>query len=384
MSKFEDNGFDFDELEGQLPDATETQSFEENVPESVEEVVEDVVEEAPVEPEKPKNMASEMIGQKLGHIPGQLPGVDKEKDKQMVKERKLSRVGQQIGENGPKVQIMDGWMDVDRALLGERSKFYPENWHFRIHPANVQAIRNWSVIDDENFNSVDTVFNEVIKACVAIVDDAGNPIPWGNIRSWDRFFFILLVREYTFKQGEVKVAYEEECPECGNPVMFNLTSQSLMYEFPDPEIMHMYSQEEQSWLINPTDYDVDHEPVELFLPNLQKDANIKAWLIDKVRNKKHVDEIFLKFASWMAKTISKDLTIAQRQMRDLEAKYNSWDTEMFSFMDEVIKNIMVVPSQKLETTCPICGEEVTSDIRFQDGIRTLFNISSGRKKFGKK
>ena len=57
---------------------------------------------------------------------------------------------------------------------------------------------------------------------------------------------------------------------------------------------------------------------------------------------------------------------------------------MFSFMNEVVTNIAVVPSTKLMTTCPTCGEEVTSDIRFPNGVSDLFNISSGRKKFGKK
>ena len=324
--------------------------------------------------------ASQYLGQKLTHKIGRVE-VDKEKDAELVTSKRLSRVGEKIQES---VDYRDGWIDVDKRLLGDRAIFYPEEWQFRIKPATVEAIRNWSTIDNENPNSIDDVFNEILKTCLAIVTPQG-PLPWGNIRSWDRFFFILLIREYTFQQGEKKVEYSEDCPNCDNPVTFELNSGALMYELPDKEIMKYFSAEEQNWFIDPNEYGVDWpEPVTLYLPTLEKDANIKAWMIDRIQQKKKIDQVFIKFLTWLAPKISKDLTIAQRQIRDYEVKFKSWDTEMFSFMNDVITNIMVTPSTKLITTCPVCGEEVTSDIRFPNGVSDLFNVSSGRKKFGKK
>ena len=86
----------------------------------------------------------------------------------------------------------------------------------------------------------------------------------------------------------------------------------------------------------------------------------------------------------MTPKISKDLTIAQRQIKEIEMKYKGWDADMFSFMDEVIRNIMITPQSKLEITCPICGEEVTSQIRFPHSIKELFAIKTRFKKFGSK
>ena len=100
--------------------------------------------------------------------------------------------------------------------------------------------------------------------------------------------------------------------------------------------------------------------------------------------KKKIDNVFIKFLPWLAPKISKDLEIAKRQIRQYEVIYKSWDEIMFDFMNEVVTNIVVLPATKLQTTCPTCGEEVTSDIRFPNGINDLFNISGGRKKFGKK
>ena len=183
------------------------------------------VEEVKQVEEENANPASQYIGTKLNHKIGGRADTDKEEDAKLVEEKHLTRVGEKIGQN---VEVRDGWMDVDKRLLGDRAKFYPEDWQFKIRPATVEAIRNWSTIDDENPNSVDDVFNEILKYCLTIVTPTGN-LPWGNIRSWDRFFFVLLVREYTFVQGEKKIEFTEDCPSCDNAVTFNLTSQSLVY-----------------------------------------------------------------------------------------------------------------------------------------------------------
>ena len=142
---------------------------------------------------EPTNEASQYIGTKLTHKIGGYSESDKEADAKLVSEKKLTRIGEKIGQNA---EIRDGWMDVDRNLFGERIKFYPQDWQFRIRPATVEAIRNWSTIDDENPNSIDDVFNEILKTCFAIITPSG-PIPWSNLRSWDRFFVILLIHRTT-------------------------------------------------------------------------------------------------------------------------------------------------------------------------------------------
>ena len=89
----------------------------------------------------------------------------------------------------------------------------------------------------------------------------------------------------------------------------------------------MYDRETRTWNIDPTEYDVEADVTTFYVPTLEKDANIKAWLIARYnenRNKK-LDQVFMRFAPWMAQKISKDDTIAKRQMRELEMKYKSWD-----------------------------------------------------------
>ena len=333
------------------------------------------------EPQKPANEASQYLGSRLQHNP--MTGrsfEDEAEDKTFAERKGLSRIGEEIG---PKAEYLDGWIDVNRELLGERATFYPQSWQFRIRPATVDAIRNWSMIDDDNPMSIDDVFNEVLKSCLSIITPAG-PKPWGNICSWDRFFFLLLIREYTFKQGEGKLTFEEDCPECDNPVKFELTSQSLNYELPDPEIMPMYDQEMRAWIIDPTEYDVESDPIKFYVPTLEKDDAIKKYLISKYNENRNYkfDQVFLKFLQWMTPKLSKDETIIKRQIKELQMKYKAWNEDEFMFFDDVIKNIMITPDRNLKMACPVCGEEVTSQMRFPNSVKDLFNIQSRRKKFG--
>lgn len=342
------------------------------------EVYDDVPEEAPS-----TNMASQMIGKKINRLPGAMSNEERERDKEFIKSQNLSRIGQKIGET---TRVREGWLPVDRALLGERDIFYPSDWSFYIRPATVEAIRNWSMIDDQNGNSIDEVFNEVLKTCLQIKDSTDRPIPWHNICSWDRFFFLLLIREYTFQDGESNISYYEDCPECETPVEFNLTSNALMYDMPDEEVISYYDQTSRTWAIDPSEYEVEGDPITLYVPTLEKDANIKAWMIRKLQENRNtkIDPVFIRFVSWMTPKISKDDEISKRQMKQLKMAFDSLSIDQFEFMDEVLKNIIVTPKTKLIAKCPSCGEEVTSDIRFPDGVSGLFHIQSKRRKFGKK
>ena len=368
-------------LEGQIPEAPKYSEITEEVNEAVESVPDiPEVNEAPAKPVNP------LAGQKLSFVPGDRSSFISEEDKEMSRKvdehLHITRTGENLFKNA---ELREGWIPVDREAMGTRSYFYPQDWQFRIRPATVEAIRNWSNVDENNILGMDDVFNEVLKSCISIITPQGQ-IPWGNINSWDRFYFLLLIREYTFVNGENKLNYEEDCPECDNPVPFELKSNVLLYEFPDEDIIKYYDVDQRCWMIDPAEYGVDAEPIRLYLPTLEKDSNIKTWLIDRVQNNpnKKVDQTFLRFLPWMAPKISKDLDIAKKQIKDLEFKFKSWDIDLFSFIDEVLRNIVVTPKEKLITKCPVCGEEVTAPIRFQTNIGDLFNVSNKHRKFGSK
>lgn len=331
------------------------------------------------------------IGKKLKHIPGQKDQLSEKEQTEMDEFLNRSRSKSKIISNGetefednvielPK--ISQGWNEISRAELGIRSQFYPEDWRFYVRPATVEAIKNWSAIDEERIDILNTVFNDIIRSCVSIKSASGN-IPWHRLNSWDRFWFILKVREYSFKQGESKIEFTDTCSECEEEILYKLEPKSLHYEFPDDEVVEKHwNAEERIWYINPKEYGINANSVKLYIPTLEKDQAILDWGISRARAKKKLDQTFLKFLPWMLSKVPKDTTVLEKLITDCERVYKEWDVEMFEFMEEVIRNVTINPSEKLKQVCPHCGEEVISNVRFPNGIRALFKTEAKHKRFG--
>lgn len=288
--------------------------------------------------------------------------------------------GKTIKLDAEAAQISQGWIPIDRESMGNRSMFYPQDWEFFVKPATMQAIKNWTAIDESRPDQVNKVFDEIIKQCVKIDTHSIQGAGWAQVNSWDRFWFILKVREYTFNNGEAKIEFEDDCTECGQTLTFALTPDSLHYEFPDDTLIESYWNG-STWEIDPSEYDVDYPPITLYTPKLGKDSMIIDWAVAKQREGGKIDENFIEFLVWMIDKPSKDISMFDRQVQKIYKEYKDWTVDMFTFMKDVIKNVTINPSENLAMRCPHCGQETISGVRFPDGINKLFGTGKA-KKFG--
>ena len=291
------------------------------------------------------------------------------------------RVNATRREKQEQINIGDGWVPVNREEMGVRSMFYPPEWEFYVKPAAVMAIKNWTAIDETRTDQVNNVFNEIVRTSVKIDTHGVGQGGWSQINSWDRFWFILKVRELTFTKGETKVQFEDACSECKNDITYTLTPEGLFYEFPDDDLIEKYW-DGNAWQIDPQEYDVNHEPITLYTPKLGRDEAIIEWATARARNNQQIDETFVNFLVWMAPSIAKNQQVRDQQIEKLYKEYKSWSLEMFEFMSDVIYNITINPSEKLRCTCPHCGMEATSTVKFPNGIKRLFKVETKAKKFG--
>lgn len=344
-------------------------------------------DETPLSNETPSGNETPSLG-KLEHDPFSQKALTEEEKRSL--ERFNSRTAQRNGDGLGGIDlrrnndIAAGWIPIDRAEMGVRGAFYPEDWEFRVKPATVEAIKNWSSIDEENLAVTNNVFNEIMRMCVSIVSTNGN-VSWNKINSWDRFWFILKVREYTFVNGENKLHYDEECDNCGEMLNYELVSSQLYYEFPDNDIVDKYwNANERRWVIDPKEYGLNERVVTLFTPTLEKDDAILQWAYTQQQNNKRLSEPFLRFLPWMLERAPKDPTLLDKHIKECKKTFDSWDIEMFNFMEDVLRNITINPSEKLTQVCPHCGEAVTTAVRFPNGIKHIFAMESRHKKFGSK
>lgn len=325
------------------------------------------------------------VGKKLKHVPGKKQDLENDEnnelDEFLNRSRNQSRIVKlQTDEFGP--SIASGWIAIDRAELGIRGQFYPEDWTFYIRPATVEAIKNWNAIDEERIETLNAVFNDIIRSCVSIKSASGN-IAWNKINSWDRFWFILKVRELTFKNGEAKIEFTDICPECEEEILYKLEPKSLHYEFPDDSIVEKHwMPSTRTWVVDPKDYGIDKPVLKFYIPTLEKDQAILDWGISRARNKKKIDQTFLKFLPWLLSKAPKDDQVLEKFIEEAHQLYKNWDIELFDFADDVIRNITINPAENLKQICTHCGEEVVSNVRFPNGIRALFKVKAKHTKFG--
>ena len=303
-------------------------------------------------------------------------------DEERESMEKFKAHGRKVHEDAAKrVQIATGWVPVNREEMGIRSDFYPSDWQFYIKPAPVMSIKNWTAVDETRADQVNTVMNEISRTSVRIEDGRGASVGWGQINSWDRFWFILKVREATFDTGEAKIEFEDECSECNSDINYTLTSDALFYEFPDDDLIEKYWDGEK-WTVDPREYDVDHDEITLYTPKLAKDQMIIDWAQARARDNQKIDENFVKFLVWMVPKLPRDLDAFDRQVNKLQKEYKLWSVEFTDFMDDVVRNITINPQENLKVTCPNCGQEATSKVRFPNGIKQLFRVETKAKKFG--
>lgn len=276
--------------------------------------------------------------------------------------------------------IAEGWVPIDRKEMGIRERFYPESWEFFIRPATTQAIKNWLSVDESNLLQLNRVFNEIIKHCVKIVNGDTN-VSWGNVNSWDRFWFTMKVRELTFASQKSAFSFEDTCSECDQDITFELRSSNLHYEFPDEELVDKYW-DGTNWVIDPREYDVDHDELTLYTPTISKEVAIIEWARREHERGKKIDETFTNFALWMISKASKDDDMFDKQIKKVYNEYKKWDVAFFKFMLQVVNNITINPKETLKQNCPHCGEEVVSNVQFPNGVKVLFDVETGSKKFG--
>ena len=276
--------------------------------------------------------------------------------------------------------ISDGWIPIDRSELGPREQFYPADWTFYIRPATVQAIKNWTSIDEERPEVMNRVFNDIIKTCVKI-ETSGESAGWAKINSWDRFWFIIKIREYTFTGENSKIDFEDDCSECGAPITYTLLSNNLHFDMPDDKLIENYWIGDH-WEIDPKEYNVNAPIIRLYNPTIQKDQTIIDWAIAKSRGGQKPDEIFLRFLPWLMKSAPRDLNAADAIITKLYKEFKTWPIDYFDLMDDIVLNLLVTPLDTLKMKCPCCGQEAVSKVRFQNGIKALFRVETGARKFG--
>jgi len=268
-----------------------------------------------------------------------------------------------------------GWKNVPVTILPSGGLFYPDGTRIAIRAAEVREIRHFSTIDEDDRLDIEEKLSYVLERCLRMDFPGEGVVSYLDIKQEDRFFLILAIRDLTFVKGENSIILKtnkkcKETPECPFNDGIELRTGVLGSYDIDPKVMSYYNSETRSFIF---DVKKINKVIEMTVPSIGVSNKISEFVIKSGINGSDIDEGFLKIAPFIFKEW-RELTIDSIKIKMRESDY--WTKEEYSLYYELSDKIRIGTNLEVKQKCPVCGdEEVTADINFPSGLRSLFVIS---------
>lgn len=267
-----------------------------------------------------------------------------------------------------------GWKNLPVELLPSGGLFYPEGTKIAIRAADVKEIRHFSTIDEDDRLDIEEKLGYVIDRCLRMDFLGEGVVSFKDLVQEDRFFAVMAIRDLTFISGEnsiilipkTKCDNKAECPFSNG---LELRTGALRSYTLDPKILSYYNPTTRSFT-----FDVKKigKTIEMTVPTIGINGAISDFIIYCSGKNITIDEGFLKIAPFILKEW-RGLNSEKILMRMREADY--WTKEEYSLYFGLSEKIKIGTEIDVKQVCPVCGKEVTADIAFPSGLRSLFVIS---------
>jgi hypothetical protein len=267
-----------------------------------------------------------------------------------------------------------GWKNLPAEILPSKGMFYPTGSKIAIRAADVKEIRHFSAIDEDDRLDIEEKLGYVIDRCLRMDFPGEGVVSFKDLIQEDRFFAIMAIRDLTFISGEnsiilmpkIKCEDKTECPFSRG---MELRAGALRSYELDQKILKYYNASTRSFT-----FDVKKigKTIEMTVPTIGINRAISDFVIYCSSRNIDIDGGFLKIAPFILKEW-RGLTNEKILMRMREADY--WTKEEYSLYFGLSEKIKIGTEIDVKQVCPVCGKEVTADIAFPSGIRSLFVIS---------
>jgi hypothetical protein len=267
-----------------------------------------------------------------------------------------------------------GWKNLPVDILPSKGMFYPEGTRIAIRPAEVKEIRHFSSIDESDRLDLEEKLSYILDRCMRMEYSNEGVVSYRDLKQEDRFFVIMAIRDLTFVSGENSIILmpEKKCKslsECPFVNGIELRTGVLSSYTIDGRIMKYYNESTRSFI-----FDVPKigRKIEMNVPSIGVNELVTRFILYCKKKSIEIDEGFIKIAPFIIKDwrgITEDMIL--NKMR--ESDY--WTKEEYSLYFELSDMIKIGTILEVKQICPKCGGEVTADISFPSGFRSLFVIS---------
>jgi hypothetical protein len=268
------------------------------------------------------------------------------------------------------------WKNLPIHLLPSKGLFYPEGTRMAIRPSDVKEIRHFSTIDEDDSVDIERKLSFILERCLRIDFPGQGVVRYKDLKQEDRFYIIMAIRDLTFLRGENSLMLTpnrkcEKTKDCKSIEGFELRSGNLSsYELED-EIIKRYNPETRSFIFT---LKTEEKSFEIFVPSIGVTQFLSDFSSICARRNIEIEDGFLEIApfiipEWRGLDFEGVLFLMKKTSAE-------WTKKEFSLLYQISEKIKIGTKTEAKQKCQACGEgEVTADITFPGGIRSLFLIS---------
>lgn len=259
--------------------------------------------------------------------------------------------------------------------LPSKGYFYPENTQILIKSANVQEVKHFSSINDDDFFDIQDKMSMLFNTCVKI-SNGGKPVNYRDLSEFDKIFTFFAVRERTFEIDgrQSSITQKSPCQHCGEEIVTEIEKGNLgYYDIPD-NIMKYYNDASRSFVMSHNKFESD---LEVFIPTIGTTEKIFQFIKESEMKKQRGESGYYDLTNL---TIIMYITKDWREIDD-EGKYikrklkeiEKWSPGKYQVAVHITRKLKVGVDPTIEVHCPKCMKMSKMNIRFPDWSSLFFD-----------
>jgi len=256
-----------------------------------------------------------------------------------------------------------GYLEIPLESLPTGGLFYPDGFAVKIRAARGEEIKHWSTMNENDINQLsrnDDILNYMIERCTLVHNPeyAGNC--WRDLKSIDRIYILLAIKEFTFVSGENDLSIPGE-----NGEQLIVTKEMIDFIHIPDDLKRFYDSEKKCFT-----FQIGANSINMYIPSIGVNSWLKSYAINKANARESYDEDFLNFAPMLLRDYR---GVTNRNYEEYAAATRLWGVKEWSVISHVIEILTDATQPKIKYNDERGGEHEIP-LTFPGGLRSIFVI----------
>ena len=311
-------------------------------------------------------MVDESIEDKL------LQNLDKKESSNEAPLGKIDNITNEI----PEMNI--GYLDYDPSNLYTKGMYNEADLRIEFRAATLEEVKHFSTINEEDPMDASEKVRQILNKCYNVYEN-GKKISVDTLKEPDKIFLLFNLRDVTMAkhQRANKLLQSVVCNKCGHENQKEIDHNAFSFYEIEDKFMKYYDENERCFIVPIPE---SGKSVKAYMPSIGVVYKTQKFIYDSELKKQKgqnvfYDPNFLIFYQFMTKNHH---NITDKNIEVEYGRFKSWDYDFHMVFDKLTHgiNLGVKPTLSFPCENTNCKELIQTPLRFQGGIRSIFNLKS--------